>query len=248
MLLAQKTACVTGASRGIGRAIAAALAREGARVVVTYARNASEAAAVVAAIRAEGGEAEALQADVRSDQDVEALAKAVEERFGSVDILVNNAGITRDTLFLRMNKDAWHDVIDTNLNGVYRVTKAFLRPMLRKRQGRVINIASVAGLVGNAGQANYAAAKAGLIGFTKALAREVGSRGITVNAVVPGFIDTDMTAVLPEELKAKATEQIALGRFGQPEDVAEAVVFLASDRAGYITGQTLVVDGGMTMA
>jgi len=202
---------------------------------------------VVAEIRERGGRAEAFQADVSDGDAAEALVGAVEERLGPVDILVNNAGITRDGLLVRMSPESWDEVIATNLTAAYRTTRAVLRGMLRRRYGRIINIASVSGLTGNPGQANYAAAKAGLIGFTKTLAREVGSRGITVNAVAPGVIETDMTAALGEEWKRRMLDQIALGRFGTPEDVAGAVVFLASDAAGYVTGQTLVVDGGLTM-
>ena len=247
MRLSERVALVTGASRGIGRAIALALAAEGAAVAVNYARSRDAAEAVVAEIRERGGRAEAFQADVSDGDAAEALVGAVEERLGPVDILVNNAGITRDGLLVRMSPESWDEVIATNLTAAYRTTRAVLRGMLRRRYGRIINIASVSGLTGNPGQANYAAAKAGLIGFTKTLAREVGSRGITVNAVAPGVIETDMTAALGEEWKRRMLDQIALGRFGTADDVAGAVVFLASDAASYITGQTLVVDGGLTM-
>ena len=247
MLLSQRVALVTGASRGIGRAIAIAMAREGAAVAVNYARSEDAAREVVETIRAQGGRADAFRADVADGAQVDRLVAEVEERLGPVDILVNNAGITRDSLLLRMQEDAWAEVLNTNLTAAYRTSRAVLRGMVRRRYGRIINITSVSGITGNPGQTNYAAAKAGLIGFTKSLAREVGSRGITVNAIAPGFIETDMTAALDEELKRRMLEQIAVGRFGKPEDVAAAAVFLASEAAGYITGQTLVVDGGLTM-
>lgn len=247
MRLSERVALVTGASRGIGRAIALALAAEGATVAVNYARSQEAAQEVVDQIRERGGRAEAFQADVADAEQVEGLVSAVESQLGPVDILVNNAGITRDGLLMRMTPEAWDEVVATNLTSAYRTTRAVLRGMLRRRSGRIINIASVSALTGNPGQANYAAAKAGLIGFTKSLAREVGSRGITVNVIAPGVIDTDMTAALGEEWKRRMLDQIALGRFGTPEDVAGAVVFLASDAAGYVTGQTLVVDGGLTM-
>lgn len=247
MLLSQRVALVTGASRGIGRAIAEALAREGAAVAVNYARSETAARQVVDAIRSDHGRAEAFQADIAAAGDAARLVADVEERLGPIDILVNNAGITRDGLLLRMTDEDWQSVVDTNLTAAYRMARLVLRGMVRRRYGRIVNITSVAGLVGNPGQANYAAAKAGLIGFTKALAREVGGRGITVNAIAPGFIETDMTAVLNEDIKQRLLDQIAAGRFGTPQEVAAAVVFLASANAGYITGQTLVVDGGMTM-
>lgn len=248
MLLAQRVALVTGASRGIGRAIALAFAREGAAVAVNYASSAGAAQEVVRLINDGGGRALALQADVGREDDVAQMIAAVEESLGPIDILVNNAGITRDQLLLRMRADAWQEVINTNLNGVYHVTRGVVRGMVRRRYGRIINVTSVTGIVGNPGQANYAAAKAGIIGFTKTLARELGQRGITVNAIAPGYIDTEMTAVLGDDIKQRMLDQIAVGRFGAPEDVAEAAVFLASDKAAYITGHTLVVDGGMTMA
>ncbi|HEX6988202.1 MAG TPA: 3-oxoacyl-[acyl-carrier-protein] reductase [Bacillota bacterium] len=247
MRLSERVALVTGASRGIGRAIALALAAEGAAVAVNYARSQAAAQEVVDLIRQQGGRAEAFQADVADAEQVDALVAGVEAALGQVDVLVNNAGIARDGLLMRMTPEAWNEVLSTNLTAAYRTTRAVLRGMIRRRFGRIINVTSVAGITGNAGQANYAAAKAGLIGFTKSLAREVGSRGITVNAVAPGVIDTDMTAALDEEWKRRMLDQIALGRFGTPDDVAGAVVFLASDAAGYITGQTLVIDGGLTM-
>ena len=245
--LSGKVALVTGASRGIGRATAVALAGAGAAVVVNY-RGGTEAAQEVAQeIEAAGGRATTVQADVSVAADVERLIKATTDTYGSLDILVNNAGIARDNLLLRMKDDEWDAVLNTNLRAAYLLTKAVLRPMMRARWGRIISITSVVGLAGNAGQANYASAKAGLIGFTKSVAREMAARGITANAVAPGFIETDMVANLGENLREGVLGQIPLGRMGQPRDVAQAIVFLASDAAGYITGQTLAVDGGMTM-
>jgi len=245
--LKDRIAVVTGGSRGIGRAIAMTLAAAGATVVVNYQRNAAAADETVAAITAADGAAISIQADVSVSADVERLFKTVLDQYGTVDILVNNAGITRDTLLLRMKEDDFDTVIDTNLRGVYLCTKAALRPMTRARSGRIINIASVVGLIGNAGQSNYAAAKAGIIGFTRAVAREMASRGITVNAVAPGYIETELTAGLGEQVRAAILEAIPLGRLGTPQDVANLVCFLASDAAAYITGQTLTVDGGMVM-
>ena len=245
--LDNKIAVVTGASRGIGRSIALALAAAGATVVVNYRSQAEAAEAVVAEITAAGGQASAIQADVASSDDVEQLFKTVLERYGSIDILVNNAGITRDTLLLRMKEDDFDSVINTNLRGPYLCTKAVLRPMTKARAGRIINISSVVGLMGNAGQDNYAAAKAGIIGFTKSTAREMASRNITVNAVAPGYIDTELTGVLSDSVRESILTSIPLGRLGTPEDVANLVCFLASDAASYITGQTFTVDGGMVM-
>jgi len=242
-----KRAVVTGASRGIGRAIALELARQGARVVVNFHRNADAADGVVAQIVGAGGEARAVGADVSTADGAQRLVGACLEGFGGLDILVNNAGITRDTLLMRMSEDDWDAVLDTNLKGAFHCIKAAQRPMLRQRSGRIISIGSVSGLVGNAGQANYAAAKAGLVGLTKAVARELGARGITCNLVAPGFVETDMTAGLPADLLKAALGQIPLGRLGRPEDVAAAVAFLASDAAAYITGQVICVDGGMAM-
>jgi 3-oxoacyl-[acyl-carrier protein] reductase len=246
--LKDRIAVVTGGSRGIGRAIAMTLAAAGATVVVNYQRNAAAADETVAAITAADGAAISIQADVSVSADVERLFKTVLDQYGTVDILVNNAGITRDTLLLRMKEDDFDTVIDTNLRGVYLCTKAALRPMTRARSGRIINITSVVGLIGNAGQSNYAAAKAGIIGFTRAVAREMASRGITVNAVAPGYIETELTAGLGEQVRAAILEAIPLGRLGTPQDVANLVCFLASDAAAYITGQTLTVDGGMVMS
>ncbi|WP_008318735.1 3-oxoacyl-[acyl-carrier-protein] reductase [Leptolyngbya sp. PCC 6406] len=244
--LAGKVAIVTGASRGIGRAAALALAAEGAQVVVNYARSAGAADAVVAEIVAAGGSAIALQADVSDAEQVEALIKATLEKWEHIDVLVNNAGITRDTLLLRMKLEDWQAVIDLNLTGVFLCTKAVSRLMLKQRSGRIINIASVSGLMGNPGQANYSAAKAGVIGFTKTIAKEMAPRGVTVNAVAPGFIQTDMTENLPNT--EEILKFIPLGRYGQPEEVAGVIRFLAADpAASYITGQVLTVDGGMVM-
>ena len=245
--LKNKVAIVTGASRGIGRAVAVALATEGAHVVVNYASSSGAADAVVAAIREMGGEAIALQADVSQAEQVEALIKATMEKWGHIDVLVNNAGITRDTLLLRMKPEDWQAVINLNLTGVFLCTRAVSKIMLKQRSGRIINIASVAGQIGNPGQANYSAAKAGVIGFTKTVAKELGARGVTANAVAPGFIATNMTEKLPNS--EEIIKFIPLGRYGQPEEVAGLVRFLAADpAAAYITGQVMNVDGGMVMA
>ena len=247
MLLTDKTAVVTGGSRGIGRAIAVSLAAEGAKVAVIYAGNAAAAEETLSLIKEQGGEAVAMQCDVADDAAVSDMINAVKEQFGSVDILVNNAGITRDGLLMRMKEGDWQAVLDTNLTGVFHCTKAVTKLMMKQRSGAIINITSVVGQTGNAGQANYAAAKAGMIGFTKSVAKELASRGIRVNAVAPGCIDTDMTAVLSDAVKEDMLKSIPLGRVAQPEEVAKAVVFLASDNASYITGQVLNVDGGMVM-
>jgi 3-oxoacyl-[acyl-carrier protein] reductase len=245
--LKDKVALVTGGSRGIGRSIAATLAGAGALVVINYKSNTAAAEEVVSAITAAEGRAAAIQADVSASAEVERLFKELLDRYGKIDILVNNAGITRDTLLQRMKEEDFDAVLQTNLRGVYLCTKAALRPMTKARSGRIINITSVVGLMGNAGQANYAAAKAGIIGFTKSAAREIASRNITVNAVAPGYIETELTDVLSETVRQAILENIPLGRLGQPQDVANLVCFLASDAAGYITGQTLTVDGGMVM-
>jgi 3-oxoacyl-[acyl-carrier protein] reductase len=247
MLLGGKVAIVTGASRGIGRAVAVELAKAGAKVVVNYAGNQAAGQQVVDLIQAAGGDAVLVQADVTDAAAVELLLKTTIDTYGRVDILVNNAGITRDNLLMRMKEEDWDAVIDTNLKGIFLCTKAVSRVMMKQKSGRIINMTSVVGIMGNAGQSNYAAAKAGVIGFTKSMAKELASRGITVNAIAPGFITTDMTAVLPEQVKLDLTNQIPLNRLGGPEDVAAAVLFFSSDAANYITGQTLNVDGGMVM-
>ncbi len=237
-------ALVTGASRGIGAAIADLLAAQGATVIGT-ATSASGAAAIGERLAAHGGHGREL--NVTDPAAVEALVESIAKEFGPVSILVNNAGITRDNLLMRMKDEDWQAILDTNLSSVYRTSKAVLRGMMKARKGRIVNIASVIGVTGNAGQANYAAAKAGIIGFSKSLAKEIGSRGITVNVVAPGFIDTDMTRGLPEDARTAMLGQIALGRLGSPEDIAQAVAFLAGPSAAYITGETLHVNGGMYM-
>jgi 3-oxoacyl-[acyl-carrier protein] reductase len=242
-----RNALVTGSSRGLGRAIALELGRRGFRVAVHYVRSEAPAHEVADAIGAAGGVAEVFGADVADPAACQQLVKDVTHSFGSLEVLVNNAGITRDTLALRMKPDDWQSVLDTNLSSAFHLSKTALRGMLRDGYGRIVNIASIVGIRGNVGQANYVAAKAGLIGLTKALAREYGSRGVTVNAVAPGFIESDMTDALPDELKQAYLREIPAGRFGRPEDVAAAVAFLASEEAAYINGQTLPVDGGMVM-
>ena len=246
MKLAEKVAIVTGSTRGIGQAIAEELARQGAKVVISG-RNGERAQQVAAAIQEAGGEAIAVQADVSHMADAQRLVRETLERWGRIDILVNNAGITRDNLLLRMSEEEWDTVLQVNLKGAFNCTKSVTRQMMKQRQGRIINITSVVGQMGNAGQANYAASKAGLIGFTKSVARELASRNITCNAVAPGYIQTDMTAALDDAVKDSLKQQIPLGRLGTPEDVARVVAFLCSDDAAYITGQVINVDGGMVM-
>ena len=245
--MTSRVALVTGASRGIGRAIAEQLAADGHRVAINYIRSQEDAEAVAGAIRSNSGEAVAVGGDVGSEEAVASLFTEIEASFGPVEILVNSAGITRDGLLLRMSSDDWDDVLTTNLRSVFLCTKAALRSMVRARWGRVISVTSVAGIGGNAGQANYSAAKAGMIGFTKAVAKEVGSRGITVNAVAPGFIETDMTAELDDGTRAAAQRRVSAGRFGTPQEVASAVGYLADEQAGYVNGQVLVVDGGLAI-
>ncbi|MDP5273405.1 3-oxoacyl-[acyl-carrier-protein] reductase [Chengkuizengella axinellae] len=246
-MLNGKVALVTGASRGIGKAIALSLAEAGADIVVNFAGNEKAAAEVVEAIEDLGRKAIKIQANVSQTFEVANMFKQAIETFGKVDILVNNAGVTRDNLLMRMKEDEFDQVIDINLKGVFNCIKAATRPMMKQRSGRIINISSVVGVLGNAGQANYVAAKAGVIGLTKSAARELASRGITVNAVAPGFIETDMTGHLKRDMEEGILSQIPLARMGQPEEIANAVKFLASDQAAYITGQTLHVDGGMYM-
>ncbi len=240
-----KVSLVTGASRGIGRAIALKLSSLGSKVAINYLEKEAAANSVVEAIASQGGEAIAIKADVRNGEAVRAMVQEVTDRWDKIDILVNNAGINRDTLLLRMSDQAWDDVVDTNLRATYLCTKFALRSMMKQRWGRIINIASIAGIIGNIGQTNYAAAKGGVIAFTKSIAREAGSLNITANAIAPGFIVTDMTEKLPQERKDFILSVIALQRFGKPEEIAELVAFLASDRAGYITGQVIGIDGGI---
>ncbi len=245
--LTGKAALVTGGSRGIGKAIGLRLARQGADVAFSYKGNAEAAKATGAEIESIGTRALAIQGDVRDPESADAVVKGALEAFGKVDILVNNAGVTRDDLIMRMSAEAWREVLETNLFGAFWMTKAVTRPMLKARAGRIVNITSVSGQAGQMGQANYSSAKAGLIGLTKATARELASRGITVNAVAPGFVLTELTQDLPDALKEEITSRTPLGRFGTTEEVADAVAFLASDEAGYITGQVLAVDGGLVM-
>ncbi len=245
--LSGKTALVTGGSRGIGRAIVLRLAAQGADVAFSYKGNAAAAQATAGEVEALGRRVLAVQADARSQEGAEGLVKGVLAEFGKIDILVNNAGITRDNLIMRMGSDEWSEVLETNLFGAFYALKAVTRPMLKARGGRIINITSVSGQAGQTGQANYSSAKAGLIGLTKAAARELASRGITVNAVAPGFVLTELTQDLPQALMDEITARTPLGRFGTTEEIANAVAFLASDEAGYITGQVLAVDGGLVM-
>ncbi len=247
MLLDGKCALVTGASRGIGRAVALKFASEGAKVALNFAGNEAAANEVRQEIEAAGGQAILVKADVADEAAVQDMVQKTADAFGRIDILVNNAGITRDGLLARMKEEDWDAVLSTNLKGVFLTTKAVAKLMMKQRAGRIVNMASVVGVSGNAGQANYSAAKAGVIGFTKTIARELASRGVTANAVAPGFIATDMTSVLSDKAKEAALTGIPLGRMGTPEDVAAAVLFLVSDQSSYITGQVLHVDGGMVM-
>jgi 3-oxoacyl-[acyl-carrier protein] reductase len=243
-----RVAIVTGGTRGIGRAVAFRLAAEGVNLAISYHSNDDAAEETAEKIREiEALRCELFKGDVSSPGDVEALFKGVSEAYGGVDILVNNAGITRDNLMMRMKEEEFDEVLRTNLKGTYLCTRAALRPMVRARWGRIVNVSSVVGLVGNAGQANYAASKAGIIGFTKSVAREVAQRGITVNAVAPGYVETELTGSLPEQVKDQIRDQVPIGRFAEPGEVAEVVAFLAGEAAGYVTGQTIAVDGGMTM-
>lgn len=247
MPLTGKIALVTGASRGIGRAIAIRLASDGAKVAINFAGNLAKAQEVKSIIEANGGEAMLMQCDVADFNAVEQMIKQITDNWKSIDILVNNAGITRDGLLMRMKPDDFDAVINTNLKGVFNCTKLISKLMIKQRSGKIINMSSIVGLEGNAGQTNYAAAKAGIIGFTKSAARELAPRGITVNAIAPGFIDTDMTSAMTDEAKQATAARIPLGRIGRTEDIANAVAFLVSDQANYITGQVLAVDGGLAM-
>jgi 3-oxoacyl-[acyl-carrier protein] reductase len=247
MKLEGKAALVTGASRGIGREIALELVREGAKVAVNYSGSEAKANEVVDEIKRMGGEAFAVQCNVADGESVQSMVKETISQFGSLDILVNNAGITKDNLLMRMKESEWDDVININLKGVFLCTKAATRQMMKQRSGRIINISSIVGVSGNPGQANYVAAKSGVIGLTKTAAKELAPRGITVNAVAPGFISTDMTDELPEDVRSEMLKQIPLSRMGDPKDIAGVVSFIASDASSYMTGQTLHVDGGMVM-
>ena len=242
-----RVAVVTGGGRGIGRAVAVRLANEGANVAISYRSNDTTAEEVAEEVRAAGVLCKLFKGDVAAPEDVAALFEGVGEALGQVEILVNNAGLTRDNLMMRMKEEEFDEVLRTNLKGTYLCTRAALRPMIRSRWGRIVNVSSVVGLVGNAGQANYAASKAGIIGFTKSVAREVAQRGITANVVAPGYVETELTRSLPDEVKDQIKGQVPAGRFAEAEEVAEVVAFLVGERAGYVTGQTVAVDGGMTM-
>lgn len=245
--LENKVALVTGASRGIGRAAVLQLAGQGAKVIINYQGNEDAAQQTLKMVQEIGGQGELAKADVTSSEKVEVLVKDILDKYGKIDILVNNAGITRDTLLMRMKDEDWEQVIRTNLTGVFNCTRAVVRPMMKQRSGKIINISSVVGISGNAGQANYSAAKAGIIGLTKSTAKELASRGIMVNAIAPGFIKTEMTDKLSDEVKTEIANRIPVGRLGKPEDIANLVLFLAGPLSDYITGQVIAVDGGMTM-
>lgn len=247
MNLNGKTALITGGSRGIGRAIALALANQGANVIINYSSNEENAAKVVEEIEGFNVKALAVKANISSNEEIKEMFKTIDESFDRIDILVNNAGITKDNLFMRMKEEDWDKVMDVNLKGTFLCTKAVIRKMMKQKQGRIINLASVVGVVGNPGQANYCASKAGVIGFTKSIAKEIAGKNITVNAIAPGFIETDMTKVLSESVKESMLEVIPMKKYGKPEDIANLVVFLSSDSSSYITGQVIHVDGGMAM-
>jgi 3-oxoacyl-[acyl-carrier protein] reductase len=247
MNLLGKTAIVTGGTRGIGRAIALTLAAQGANIIINYTSNAQKAEEVVQQIKERGGNAIAVKGNVSKYDEVQNMIAVAEKHFSSIDILVNNAGITKDTLLMKMKEEDWDQVIAVNLKGAYNCTKAVIRKMMKQKCGKIINLASVVGITGNVGQANYAASKAGVIGFTKSVAREVATRGINVNAIAPGYIQTDMTDILSDEVKEVIKNQIPMKRLGRPEDVANIVAFLCSEEADYITGQIIHVDGGMVM-
>lgn len=247
MGLTGKTVLVTGGSRGIGRSIALLFAKEGANVVINYTNDEESAGGVIKEIEGFGVKGLAVKANVSKAEEVDEMADKIKENFGRIDILINNAGITKDGLFIGMKEKDWDKVIEVNLKGVFLCTKAVIRKMVKQKYGRVINISSVVGVVGNPGQVNYSASKAGIIGFTKSLAREVANRNITVNAIAPGFIETDMTRILPEDVKRDMIETIPMKKYGKPEDIANLVIFLSSDKAAYITGQVIHVDGGMAM-
>lgn len=247
MSLEGKTVLVTGGSRGIGKAIALAFAKEGANVIINYTSNVEAAEDTVKEIENLNVKGLAVKANISKSEEVQRLMDEIEENFDNIDILINNAGVTKDNLFVKMKEEDWDEVMDINLKGVFLCTKAVVRKMIRQKYGRIINMSSVVGILGNPGQANYCASKAGVIGFTKSLAREVASRNITVNAIAPGFIDTDMTRVLPEGVKEKLVDTIPMKRYGKPGDIANLAVFLSSDMANYITGQVIHVDGGMAM-